>query len=102
MNEQQHKQRMDEILKHEQDYRQRSIENLAQAHDDIDYLYTQVNLLLKQIQKWQDLGEHGMGIICNSQPDKSLNAEHREGYWIAMQKYLDTYHEIPKLGQGNG
>lgn len=41
-----YRQRMHEILKHEQDYRQRGIENLEQAHDDIDYLYTCLNQLM--------------------------------------------------------
>lgn len=50
MNEFEHQQRMDEILHHEQDYRQRGIENMAQAHDDIDYLYTRINSLLRELE----------------------------------------------------
>lgn len=42
----QYRQRMHEILKREQDYRQRGTENTQQAHDDIDYLYTCLNQML--------------------------------------------------------
>lgn len=50
MNDVQQKQRMDEILLREQDYRQRGIENMAQAHDDIDFLFTRVNLLVRELE----------------------------------------------------
>ena len=91
--------RMAVIHARETAYRQMGIGNETEAHDAIDYLYTRVNLLLAQIEKWQDLSESGMGIICNSEPDKSLNAGHREEYFIAMQKYLDTYHAMPKVSK---
>ena len=48
-----HRQRMIEILKREQDYRQHGIVDIVQAHDDIDYLYTQLNLLV-HIQLLED------------------------------------------------
>lgn len=50
MNDLQHEQRMNEILHHERDYRQRGIENTAQTHIDLDYLFTRVNLLLRELE----------------------------------------------------
>ncbi len=66
-----HRQRMIEILKHEQDYRQRGVVDIAQAHDDIDYLYTQLNLLVHiQLLETEtppipEKSPHGTGILVD-------------------------------------
>lgn len=36
----------------------------------------------------------GFTVITNSQPINSLNADHREQYWIAMQQYIDKCHAL--------
>lgn len=94
-----HEQRMQLIHAREAAYRQMGLGNLDEAHDAIDYLFTRVNLLTKLVEKWQDLGESGMGMLCNSQPDSSLDDEHRKAWFKRFAEYLDTYYGIEKIGK---
>lgn len=94
-------QRMSEILQHEQDHRQRGIENSFQAHEDVDYLYTRVRLLMNRNKALLDLLDTAYGLVCNSEPDASLDTSHREDWNKVMREFIVQYHAIEKIGEAS-
>lgn len=90
--------RMDAIFQRELGWQQHGTGGEAQAHDDIDYLFTRVNLLVSSNKSLIDLLGQFYRLACNSQPDQSLDATHQEAWQKVMRDLTEQYHAIEKIG----
>ena len=84
------KQRMSEVLQDEQAYRQHGVAGLVRAHDNVDYLFTRVNLLADKNKALVDLLGTAYRLLCNSQPHGILDA----GYQAQWRRVM---HEITEI-----
>lgn len=89
---------MDAIYQRELGWRQHGTGGEAKAHDDIDYLFTRVNMLVHRNTALIDLLGEFYRLMCNSQPDKSLDATHQEAWGKVASDLTEKYHAIEKTG----